>query len=254
MSGALRSSRVEESLRVCDRSKFCCQDKSCDPYLDYPIPIGKDATISEPWVHSLSLELLSSRLFPGARALDVGSGSGQVTAAMAYMIGRGGEVHGVERIKGLARQSVENICSVCDRGSCAPVKIMEGNVLLGELPSLTYDAIHVGAAVTPDLLKSQLLPRLNPGGRLVCPLIENNFAGQTLYCIDRLLDGNYKWSTSGVKLRMMTMKKTVPPEYPDRSAMPSIASWRCRLTPRPIAIMRLKRHLRSLNMDLFRHS
>ncbi|EKX35707.1 hypothetical protein GUITHDRAFT_118092 [Guillardia theta CCMP2712] len=50
------------------------QDKSCDPYLDYPIPIGKDATISEPWVHSLSLELLSSRLFPGARALDVGSG------------------------------------------------------------------------------------------------------------------------------------------------------------------------------------
>ncbi len=41
---------------------------------DSPLPIGHEQTISAPHMHAIALELLASRLVPGAQALDVGSG------------------------------------------------------------------------------------------------------------------------------------------------------------------------------------
>ena len=40
------------------------------------MPIGYGQTISAPHMHATCLELLDSKLRPGARVLDVGSGSG----------------------------------------------------------------------------------------------------------------------------------------------------------------------------------
>ena len=37
-------------------------------------------------MHGMSLQLLADKLVPGAKCLDVGSGSGYVCAAMASMI------------------------------------------------------------------------------------------------------------------------------------------------------------------------
>jgi hypothetical protein len=45
----------------------------------------------------------------GARALDVGSGSGYLAAAMALMVEPGGSVLGVEKVPELAVRSVESI-------------------------------------------------------------------------------------------------------------------------------------------------
>ena len=52
-------------------------------YVDAPSPIGFNATISAPHMHASALELLRGHLFPGARVLDVGSGTGYLTACMA---------------------------------------------------------------------------------------------------------------------------------------------------------------------------
>jgi hypothetical protein len=43
---------------------------------DCPVPIGYGQTISAPHMHATCLELLEPQLRPGARVLDVGSGSG----------------------------------------------------------------------------------------------------------------------------------------------------------------------------------
>ncbi len=45
-------------------------------YMDAPLGIGHAATISAPHMHAYALELLLDRLRPGAKALDVGSGTG----------------------------------------------------------------------------------------------------------------------------------------------------------------------------------
>lgn len=44
-------------------------------YMDAPLGIGYSATISAPHMHAYALELMLDRLRPGAKVLDVGSGT-----------------------------------------------------------------------------------------------------------------------------------------------------------------------------------
>jgi protein-L-isoaspartate(D-aspartate) O-methyltransferase len=52
---------------------------------------------------------LTDQLFNGAKALDVGSGSGYLTACMAHMVGIHGLVIGVEHIPELVEISINNV-------------------------------------------------------------------------------------------------------------------------------------------------
>lgn len=107
-----------------DRSYYC---PSRSPYQDSPYSIGYGATISAPHMHAYALEALKDKLVEGAQVLDVGSGSGYLTACMAHMVGPGGVVYGVDHIKELVSQSEENIRSDC------PELLDSGRVkLLGE--------------------------------------------------------------------------------------------------------------------------
>lgn len=55
------------------------------------------------------MEILEEKLFNGARALDVGSGSGYLTACMALMTGPNGLVIGIEHIPELNLFAIDNI-------------------------------------------------------------------------------------------------------------------------------------------------
>ncbi len=52
-------------------------------YEDYPLPIGQGQTISQPYIVALMLEALA--LSPADRVLEVGTGSGYVTALLAEL-------------------------------------------------------------------------------------------------------------------------------------------------------------------------
>ncbi|NXS04552.1 PIMT methyltransferase, partial [Oxylabes madagascariensis] len=71
--------------------------------------LGYKATISAPHMHAHALELLKDQLVEGAKALDVGSGSGYLTACFARMIGPTGKAVGVEHIKELVHESIRNV-------------------------------------------------------------------------------------------------------------------------------------------------
>lgn len=60
------------------------------PYRDTPQSIGYGATISAPHMHAAALELLIDHLTSGEKALDVGCGTGYLTACMATMLGEKG--------------------------------------------------------------------------------------------------------------------------------------------------------------------
>lgn len=70
--GVIRSSKVSEVMESIDRGLFITDGKP--PYVDSPMPIGYNATISAPHMHAMCLELLEDCLQPGMSALDVGSG------------------------------------------------------------------------------------------------------------------------------------------------------------------------------------
>lgn len=83
--GIIKSQRVFDVLLATDRGHYI----KYFPYMDSPQSIGYKATISAPHMHAHALELLKDQLVEGAKALDVGSGSGYLTACFARMVSSG---------------------------------------------------------------------------------------------------------------------------------------------------------------------
>jgi protein-L-isoaspartate(D-aspartate) O-methyltransferase len=59
-----------------------------DPYADKPQSIGFNTTISSFSIHGITLENLKSYLNPGAKCIDIGTGSGFVATCFAEMVGK----------------------------------------------------------------------------------------------------------------------------------------------------------------------
>ncbi|GLG99082.1 Protein-L-isoaspartate(D-aspartate) O-methyltransferase [Gryllus bimaculatus] len=120
--GVLRDAAVEAVMRRVDRAHYA----DFNPYFDSPQDIGCNATISAPHMrracvrvqHAIALQLLAPALRDGEtrRALDVGAGSGYVTACMALLqdeaadaVADAGLVVGVEHIAQLAAFATANL-------------------------------------------------------------------------------------------------------------------------------------------------
>ncbi|XP_056402829.1 protein-L-isoaspartate(D-aspartate) O-methyltransferase-like isoform X3 [Hyla sarda] len=164
-NGVIRSQRVQDVLMATDRALYIKNF----PYMDSPQSIGYKATISAPHMHAHALELLQDKLQEGARALDVGSGSGYLTACFARMVGVTGKVIGVDHIEKLVLDSIQNVNQDDpELLSSGRVKLLVSDGRLGYPEEGPYDAIHVGAAAAT--VPQELLNQLKPGGRLILPV------------------------------------------------------------------------------------
>lgn len=196
----ISSDKVEAAMLAVDRANYCR-----DPYVDTPQPIGYGATISAPHMHAHALELLKDHIKDGEKALDVGSGSGYLTACMSVMLGPKGVVVGIDHISELVDFSKKNI----DRDK--PGFIDSGRIVLvtgdgreGHVNLGPYNAIHVGAAA--QRLPTALTDQLKPGGRIVIP-VGNGF-NQYLEQIDKGTDGVLKRTKlMGVRYVPLTERK-----------------------------------------------
>ncbi|KAL3342778.1 hypothetical protein AABB24_026694 [Solanum stoloniferum] len=196
--GVIKSQKVTEIMETVDRGLFV--PEGTPAYVDSPMSIGYNATISAPHMHAMCLELLEDRLQPGMHALDVGSGTGYLTACFALMVGPQGRVVGVEHIPELVAWSIKNV----EKSAAAPL-LKEGSLSLhvgdgrkGWPEHAPYDAIHVGAAAAD--VPQDLIDQLKPGGRMVIPV--GTFF-QDLKVIDKKLDGS-------ISVRSETSVRYVP--------------------------------------------
>uniref|UniRef100_A0A453C7W5 Protein-L-isoaspartate O-methyltransferase n=1 Tax=Aegilops tauschii subsp. strangulata TaxID=200361 RepID=A0A453C7W5_AEGTS len=164
--GVVRTDKVAEVMETIDRALFV--PEGFTPYTDSPMPIGYNATISAPHMHATCLELLKDYLQPGMHALDVGSGSGYLTACFAMMVGPEGRAVGIEHIPELVVASTENV-----ERSAAAALMKDGSL-----------SFHVSAA--PEIPRP-LLEQLKPGGRMVIPV---GTYSQDLQVIDKSADGS----------------------------------------------------------------
>ena len=145
---------VDESLR--DRA-----------YDDHPLPIGEGQTISQPYMVALMAETL--QLTSSECVLEVGTGSGYLTAVLAELCARVLSVEMSEYLAGRARLTLQEL-------GYPNVTVYLGDGTLGWNAAAPFDAIVVGAAA--PCLPRPLLSQLRLGGRLVIPMGEEDL--QTL--------------------------------------------------------------------------
>ncbi|KAJ7530168.1 hypothetical protein O6H91_15G082600 [Diphasiastrum complanatum] len=166
--GILSSKPAAEAMLKMDRADFVPDRHSS--YIDAPQSIGYGATISAPHMHAYCLSMLEDHLKPGMSILDVGSGSGYLTAVIALMVGESGRTIGIEYVPELVEKSIEAIRNgpagqLLESGTLS-IHVVDGKQ--GYPGGAPYDAIHVGAAAAE--IPQSLLEQLKPGGRMVIPV------------------------------------------------------------------------------------
>jgi protein-L-isoaspartate(D-aspartate) O-methyltransferase len=165
IKGYLRSDLIIEAFSEISRIEFVPRELELEAEEDIALPIGFGQTISQPLVVAFMLELLDPQR--GHKILDVGSGSGWTTAMLSYIVGEGGKVIGIERIKEIREFGERNTekYSFVKKGIA---QFLEADGSKGLPEEAPFDRILVSAVSyeIPGALKAQL----KIGGKLVMPI------------------------------------------------------------------------------------
>ena len=162
LRGMLDSPNIIDAFREIDRKYFVPESFEEHIYVDAPLPIGNNQTISQPSTVAFMLE----KLEPGEddKVLDIGSGSGWTTALLCHIVGEEGSVIGLERVDTLVEQGKKNLSRLNLHSHC---HIQKAGEKLG-LPGKKFDRILVSASA--EQIPEELFSQLNIGGILVIPV------------------------------------------------------------------------------------
>ena len=158
----IHDNRVLDVFRKVPRHKFISEEFQPNAYADYPLPIGENQTISQPYMVALMTQLLE--LKGREKVLEIGTGSGYQSAVLAEL---SETVYSVERISSLADKAQNALIELGYKN--VNIKVDDGT--LGWQEFSPFDAIIVTAASPniPDILIKQL----DDKGRLVIPVGES---------------------------------------------------------------------------------
>ena len=151
--------RVLRAMAKVPRHEFVPVEVKPYAYLNGPLPIGFDKTISQPFMVALMTDLLE--LQPDDVVLEIGTGLGYQSAVLAELAGK---VYSVEIIEELAQRAVQRL----KREGYANTDVRVGNGYFGWPENAPFDKVIVTAA--PDLIPPPLINQLKAGGRMVIPV------------------------------------------------------------------------------------
>lgn len=155
----IKDLRVLAAMRKVPRHYFVGEALQDQAYGDFPLPIGREQTISQPYMVAEMTQLLE--LTPDDQVLEIGTGSGYQTAILAELAHK---VYTIERIRELLIEAKKRL----DRLKYLNVVTKCSDGTNGWPEKGPFDGIIVtaGAPHVPEPLKEQLAI----GGRLVIPV------------------------------------------------------------------------------------
>lgn len=167
--GYLKSDRIINAFQEIRRKDFIPEKYKDQASKNFPISIGEGQTISQPLTVAFMLEILSPQ--KGDKVLDIGSGSGWVTALLAHIVGKKGKVFALERINKLKDFGKDNI-SKYNFVKLGRVKFYLSDGYKGLKEKAPFDRIHIAAAAWK--VPENLIKQLKKGGKMIIPIRDNN--------------------------------------------------------------------------------
>lgn len=151
--------RVLAAMATVPRHAFVPAHVRAQAYADGALPIGRDQTISQPYIVALMTQLLA--LHGGERALEIGTGSGYQTAVLSRLAGA---VYSIEIDPELAERARTTLTAL----GYDAVHVRAGDGAVGWPEAAPFDVIIITAGA--PRLPEALLGQLRDGGRVVAPL------------------------------------------------------------------------------------
>jgi protein-L-isoaspartate(D-aspartate) O-methyltransferase len=176
---------VLDAMATVPRHLFVDAALVTQAYEDTSLPIGHGQTISKPSVVARMIELLlngaaARKSATLGRTLEIGTGCGYQAAVLALL---SKQVISVERLRPLhdkARTLLEPLRS-------ANLRLVYADGSHGHPPNAPYESII--AAASGSEIPPAWLDQLAVGGRLVCPMQQENSTQQALMVVDRTEHG-----------------------------------------------------------------
>jgi len=158
-SRGVMDEQVLNAMKKVPRHKFVPKDLQAEAYIDDPLPIGEDQTISQPYIVAYMTEQL--QLKKTDKVLEIGTGSGYQAAILAEIVD---SVFTIEIIDALAKKAENTLKEVGYNN----IFVKSGDGYKGWLSNAPFDAIIITAA--PTKIPQPLVDQLNVGGRMILPL------------------------------------------------------------------------------------
>lgn len=152
-------SRVLDALFRVPRHLFVPTASHREAYMNHPVPIGYEQTISQPAIVGIMTEALG--LSGTERVLEIGTGSGYQAAILSLLAK---EIYSIEVVPELAEESAVRLREL----GYANVHVRAGDGYAGWPEKAPFDRIIVTAA--PEELPHALFEQLAEGGVLVLPV------------------------------------------------------------------------------------
>jgi protein-L-isoaspartate(D-aspartate) O-methyltransferase len=155
----IHDERVLVAMAHVPRHEFVPREYHAQAYADHPIPIGQGQTISQPFIVALMLEHLDIQ--PEHRLLEIGTGSGYMTALLAELAGT---VYSIERHPSLT----DSARALLSRLHYSNVEVIAGDGNHGWPEHAPFDRIVVSAAAMD--IPAALVAQLGDEGRMIIPV------------------------------------------------------------------------------------
>ena len=156
--GRVRGRSIINAFLKIGRADFVPDDFKDEAYLDIPIPILSGMTTSQPSTIAFMLDKLQPR--KGEKVLEVGTGSGYLTALLSVLVGEKGRVFSIEyfpELKSFAesnlhRYDFKNVALLTGDGKNglpqeAPFDKIVSSAEVKEIPQAWGEQLKIGGSI-----------------------------------------------------------------------------------------------------------
>lgn len=168
--------RVLNALKSIPREKFVSDSYKGLAFADIHVPLGEHDVMMKPVQEGVMLQALNVQ--QGERVLEVGTGSGFVTACLSNL---GGQVTSYDIDADLSAAAASRLADL----GIAGVELKVGDIFAAELADASFDVIAVTGSL--PIASDRLEALLAPGGRLF--LIEGEEPVMRSTLVTRSADG-----------------------------------------------------------------